>query len=200
MGLVEAARRFDPARGVVFGSYARWWIFSFVWRAEASEAGVNLSSKNQNAFFGMGRAITACEAAGVPPTDEQLAKMLNVSVVSVAWIRPIVMHRPVQIDHPGANKDETWANDRHIFPQLMDTNTPESHIAETHDAAAMRRRIGHALSRLSPKERDVIKRRYLGKDETLQAISADWGLSRERIRQVEMRALGRLRAIMKKAG
>jgi len=200
MGLVEAARRFNPELGFVFGTYAAWWIRAFIWKAEARDRGLNVHSSSQRIFFGIKKAVAKCEREGISPTNEQLAEMLNVTVQAVSWIRPLISFKPVQIDHASPQADETWRNDRVTFPQLMEHATPESKTTEAYDAAVTRKRLEMALRRLTPKERDVIKRRYLGKDETLQEIGNEWGLSRERIRQVEVRALGRLKAMMKKAG
>jgi RNA polymerase sigma factor (sigma-70 family) len=200
MGLVEAARRFDPDLGFVFGTYAAWWIRAFIWKAEARDRGLNVHSSTQRVFFGIKKAITKCEREGIDPTNEQIATMLNVTVQAVSWIRPIVIFKPVQIDHAGPQGDETWGNDRVTFPQLMEHATPESQTTDAFDADVTKKRLELAMRRLTPKERDVIKRRYLGKNETLQAIGDEMGLSRERVRQVEVKAVGRLRAMMKKAG
>lgn len=197
IGLVEAARRYDPSRGT-FGSYAGFWIRAQIYRQCIHDRGLPDSAYGRTLFFGLRKVIRDLEAAGEATTDERVAGLLGIPVEVVADCRPRLMQADTRLDsliHKDTEKPENAANSLNLR-DLVANHNPEDEMTNSHDAAVLTRDIEKHLGKLTPREQDVIRRRFFGKDETLAEIGADMGLSRERVRQVEAIALGKLKKML----
>lgn len=145
-GMVEAARRFNPAVGVRFTTYAGFWIRAMIFQA-----------------------ITKDE-----------------------WSRGFV-----RLDHVCNDAGEEIESDRLDHAELVTEGSQEQEAIANIDGATVDERMGEVLKFLRPRERRVIHMRYLSsRPKTLQDIATQWGLSRERVRQIEEIALRRLKAPM----
>lgn len=188
LGLLQAAQRFEPERGVRFAVYAAWWVRAFVRRyaldnrrivrAPSTRMGRKLASKlpstMQKLRQSRGREVSDAEIAGAldAPVDE-------VSSVRLALSMPDVM-----LDDDGARAGA-----------LVDPNaSPEDEAASRERQRRIEQRIAYALGFLSSREREIVERRYLDDEgATLATLGERLGISRERVRQLEARAREKLR-------
>lgn len=188
IGLIEAARRFDPDRGVRFITYAVWWIRQAIVHALASQAGaVHLSVKQAQKRLKVREKIRQLEqATGGPASLEAVAQALDELPEEVALLR--AAREPFSLDTPLGDEDSLNHLDR-----LTDgrENPAEDNLNRT----AISRQMEMALSRLPKREAEILRMRYgfSGDPMTLQQIGERMGLSRERIRQLEKQALRRLK-------
>lgn len=200
VGLMQAVQQFDPDREVRFGTYATWWIraaiYEYVMRS-ARLVRVGTTAAQKKLFFNLSRMKAAHnELAGgalAPETVESIAKALGVSAEDV-----IEMDRRMSGADQSLNAtlrdegEDTWQDFIVDESPNQETLTAESEELD-HRRALMHR----AMRRLSRRERDILTQRRLREDrKTLQDLSEVYGVSRERIRQIEARALDKLRAEM----
>lgn len=196
IGLIKAVNRFDYRRGFRFSTYACWWIRHHVGRAVADKSRtvrrpVHVIDTAQK----VGRTrYDLWQQLGREPTIEELAESLDVSVDKIrnTWLR--VYGADVSLDEP--------VFDDASVTRLEMTAAPddESPLEEV-DRKAREDGLRRALATLSPQDAQVLRRRFGfegGREWTLQEIANDYGLSRERIRQIEVRAMDRLRRVLAK--
>ena len=198
IGLAQAAARFDPERNVRFSTYASWWIMAeiqdFILR-NSSIVRFATTPMHRSLFFKLRRlrARRAVNADGTLPSDERemLAYELGVPLSEVE-----------RIDASLARGDQSLnaTRDSDEVEQLQDFipdpgPTPEDIVTDTFDGAVRDARLGEALERLTPRERSIIVSRFLeDKRVTLAEIGEEFGVSKERIRQLEGKALAKLHA------
>lgn len=189
VGLLEAARRFDPARGVRFITYADWWIRNAIAHALAQQAGATgLPVKQLGTLLKLAEAYRRyVQTTGAPPSDEELAEELGLEPEEVARLLG-VRRRHLSLDAPlGEDGDAS-------FLDLMRSATLPS-TEKTALKAALAAEMEELLGQLPPREPQGQRLRF-GFDEwplTLQEVGRRLGLSRERVRQLEERAKARLR-------
>lgn len=189
LGLVEAARRFDGSRGTRFSTYAAWWVRALIRRyTMANRRIVKVPSTRAARRLLNSMRTTQRRLAselGQPATREQIATALDVTVEDVAIVETVLSARDVSL---------APAPDGHAFELPSAFATPEE-AASASEAAAMNRRcVRDALDHLEDRERLIIEKRLLEDDrETLAHIGRQLGLSRERVRQLELRARKKLR-------
>lgn len=188
VGLIEAVRRFDPERGIRFVSYAVWWIrqaiLSYISRAALS---FRISPHTANILYRISRAYAKGAHEG-EVSDETLARFAGVSVDELRRALQAVSS-VVSLDHPaheGGEKDL-----KEILNSLTE-EMPDQKVSEQH----LKRKINSLLALLSKAEQTVLRLRFGLDDEnplTLQEIGERLRLSRERIRQLESKALMKVR-------
>ena len=190
LGLMTAARKFDPDRGVKFISYAVWWIRQAVQAAIARHGRPVRVPLNRTADLSrLGRTTTLLkDKLGRMPTTEELARATGLTVEAVRSLSALNTEA-VRLDHPTRDGDSSERIER--FSALDQEGTDSATIAnsQTHDIEA-------ALAALPPRDAKVL-RLYFGLDDgnsrTLEEIGRMMGVTRERIRQLRDRALTRLR-------
>jgi RNA polymerase primary sigma factor len=190
LGLMTAARKFDPDRGVKFISYAVWWIRQAVQAAIARHGRPVRVPLNRTADLSrLGRTTTLLkDRLGRMPTTEELARATGLTVEAVRSLGALNTEA-VRLDHPTRDGDSSERIER--FTALDQEGTDSSAIAnsQTNDIEA-------ALATLPPRDAKVL-RLYFGLDDgnsrTLEEIGRMMGVTRERIRQLRDRALSRLR-------
>lgn len=183
-GLFRAVVRFDPDRGTRFVSYAGHWVFQSVSRALGDSSRLIRLPVHLHQH---GRRVEAARdalwaALRREPTHPEIATSAGVPESAVVAL--LVTSRPVSLDDP-----------RHAEPSrnLLSADEP---MEETIEQADLRRTINDLLADLTERERTVVERRFGlggGEQETLDAIGQDLGVTRERIRQLEEKALAKLR-------
>lgn len=192
LGLIEAARRYDPTRNVKFITYAVWWIRQAIMHALSEQARVvSLPPKVSSVAAKFGREVTElAEHLQRPPTSREIADDLDISeedVEALARLGPsdLSLSEPVGFDEDGPELGETLAQDQ--IPSVDDELIRQ----------ALVERVTAALGELDEKEREVVRLRFGldpgGEPRTLQEIGDRLHLSRERIRQIEARAKEKLR-------
>ncbi|MGL4420813.1 MAG: RNA polymerase sigma factor RpoD/SigA [Gemmataceae bacterium] len=189
-GLMRAVDKYEHRRGFKFGTYATWWIRQGVQRALADHARtVRVPCHQIGLLAKMERLKNEMTAAtGKEPTIEELSKALGVKEEETRSLR-VVGRQPVSLHEPIGGD-----GDRAIEDFLSDTHVPVP--GDKVDALLLRERIHEVLRSLAPREREVIELRFGLKDgtaRTLDEVAKQYGITRERIRQIEARGLGKLR-------
>ena len=189
LGLIKAAERFDYKKGFKFSTYATWWIKQTIIRAIANQSRliripVHMGDKIRN----LKKAIVKLSVdLGHEPSDEQIAKYLNISVKNVKIIKNSIMKDPVSFETP-------VAQDLSLEDYIADTmqNSPHE-VAQNID---FKKDIYKSLDILSDRERFIILNRFgleNRKTMTLEELGKILGFSKERIRQIELEGLKKLR-------
>ena len=189
IGLLQAARRFDPARNVKFISYAVWWIRQGIMQMLAEQSGpTRLPLKQAGLLYKIRRKTEEfTKMHDREPTPKELAAALGVKVREIEEIQRVA-RRPVSLDSPITEDSET---------AYMDLMADEEAPAVDHDLieSSLRREIAALLGNLAPREREVIELRFgiaTGETMTLEEVGNKLRLSRERIRQIEKKAKKKL--------
>ena len=190
LGLMTAARKFDPDRGVKFISYAVWWIRQAVQAAIARHGRPVRVPLNRTADLSrLGRTTTLLkDKLGRIPTTEELARATGLTVEAVRSLGALNTEA-VRLDHPTRDGDNSERIERFAALDQEGTDSPAIANSQTSDIEA-------ALATLPPRDAKVL-RLYFGLDDgnsrTLEEIGRMMGVTRERIRQLRDRALTRLR-------
>jgi RNA polymerase primary sigma factor len=190
IGLIQAARRFDPDKGVKFITYAVWWIRQAIMHALAEQAGtVRLPIKQAGKLYRIGEKYQELkQARGREPTTEELASELDQSAEEIDSIMR-VYRSYLSLDAPITEGDETSYID---LLESKDMPSVEDHLVRS----SLAKEIDHLLKELPVREEQILRMRFgfEGEPMTLEQIGKRIGLSRERIRQIEKKAKRRLRA------
>lgn len=198
IGLMQAASRFDPERDVRFSTYATWWIRSamqdYILR-NWSIVRTGTTAAQKSLFFNLRRlrARLTEESDGRLSQDarERIARELKVATEEVEAMEA----RLFSSDHSlnatlGEDSDDSWQN------FLADTRpTPEETVVERREKGTRNRWLAEAVAELTPREQAIIRQRRLTEEgATLEELGRELGVSKERVRQLEHRALLKLKA------
>lgn len=193
LGLLVAVDRFDPDRKNRLTTYAVWWIRAYIQeyiRRQWSLVRFGTTRAEQRCFYRLRRERQRLERSGGRAEPERLAAVLGVRPDELQAIEFRITRRDQSLDDPAyADTDETRGD------RLPDEAPgPEVTVATRELEELSRVRIRMALMRLDPRERAIIERRYLrGKGMTLKELGRAFGISRERVRQLEARAKEKMR-------
>jgi len=203
VGLMQAVKRFDPERGFRLATYAMWWIRAsiqeFILRSW-SLVKIGTTSDQKKLFFNLRKAknkISAIEDGDLTP--EHLAKLAD--QLGVAESEVVNMNRRLSAPDSSLNAPLRADSESEWQDWLPDeTLDQETRMAETQEVDERRELLNAALGELPEREREIIRARRL-QDEpaTLEELSQKFGISRERVRQIEVRAFDRLQKSMKNA-
>jgi RNA polymerase sigma-32 factor len=200
IGLMEAAKRFDPERNVRFSTYATWWIVAgiqnFILR-NSSIVRAATTPKQRRLFFNL-RRLRARHAArfdGRLSSDdrEMIAERLGATVAEIERMEAHIARSDQSLNTPIGDDEAIEQIDllADIGPNPEDTETSASGRRARSDW------IDKALDRLTSREREIIAQRFLAERRiTLAEIGANFGVSKERIRQIEGRALQKMHATL----
>jgi RNA polymerase sigma-32 factor len=197
VGLMQAAERFEPAREVRFSTYASWWIRSaiqdFILR-NWSIMRIGTTSAQKSLFFNFRRLRARIEGASPDMTKEmtraQIATELKVKMRDVESMEARLNGGDQSLNVTvGADSDDQWLD---LLPD--DRSSPEQVVTGLKDAETRSRWLEAALGELSDREQKIIReRRLVDEGATLEQLGRALGVSKERVRQLEQRALGKLR-------
>jgi RNA polymerase sigma-32 factor len=204
LGLMQAVRKFDPDRGFRLTTYAIWWIRAaiqeYILRTwSLVKLGTNAAQKKL--FFNLRRAkaqIAALSEADLRPDQARLiADRLGVPEDEV-----LSMNRRLAARDASLNQPVSTDGDRQWQDLLEDevTGDPEQRLAETDEWGLRRALLKEALQTLKPRERCILEERRLKEPAvSLEELARDYGVSRERIRQIEVRAFEKIQARIRAA-
>ena len=189
LGLMKAAEKFEPERGFKFSTYATWWIRQAITRAIADQARTIRIPVHMVETINRMRQATnqLVYQNGHEPTPEELAKAMDMSVERVREIQRMAQE-PASLESPVGEEEDSSLGD---FVADENAEAP----GKAADRAMVAQQINQALKSLTPREEKVIRLRFGlddGRPRTLEEVGRDFGVTRERVRQIEAKAIRKL--------
>jgi RNA polymerase sigma-32 factor len=204
VGLMQAVKRFDPERGFRLATYAMWWIKAAIQEyilRSWSLVKMGTTANQKRLFFNLRKAksqIQALDEGDLRPDQvEQIAKKLNVSEEEVVSMNRRLsgdasLNAPIRATEGDSGEWQDWLAD--------DSETQEESLAERDELDQRRAMLSEALGVLDNRERRIFEARRLADDPlTLEQLSEEFDVSRERVRQLEVRAFEKVQKAMLKA-
>jgi len=206
VGLMKAADKFDPDRGVRFSTYAVWWIKASIQDCvlrDFSLVRTGSTSSQKSLFFNMRRVQARIEREAGAPLEthvlhEMIAAELGVPIHDVQMMDGRLSGSDFSLDATQSSEDEgrSWVD-------ALEDDSPQADeiVTNSHDNATLRQWLTSAFSTLSERERFIVRERKLRDDpRTLESLGGELGLSKERVRQLEAAAFGKMRRSLESVG
>ncbi|MFQ5665291.1 MAG: RNA polymerase factor sigma-32 [Candidatus Binatia bacterium] len=196
IGLMEAVKKFDPYRGIRFPSYAVWWVRAYVIRYVINNwrlVKIGTTQAQRKLFFNLQKERERLTAEGFTPGPKLLAQRLDVKESEVVEMEQRLAARDLSVDAPlDAGNDATMLD---LLPSQG--ATVEDQVANAESREVLSQKVKEFGATLTGKDRLIFDRRLMSEEPlTLQEIADRYGISRERVRQVEERIKKKLKAYL----
>jgi RNA polymerase sigma-32 factor len=195
VGLMEAVKNFDPEHGIRFPSYAVWWVRAYIYRYLINNwrlVKIGTTQAQRKLFFNLRKETERLEREGFKPQPLLLAHRMGVRESDVREMQERMGQSEVSLDQPTGGGEDSDTRLLDVIPDAA--HNPETETADREWRDFARDKVKQFADTLTGKERDIFDARLLAEDpETLQVIGARFGISRERVRQIETRLKRRLK-------
>jgi RNA polymerase sigma-32 factor len=201
IGLMQAVKRYDPYRGVKLSSYAAWWIRAYILRFVLNNwrlVKLGTTQAQRKLFFNLRKKRNELQALGIDPTHAEIAKRLDVSESDVAEMDVRLAQSENSLDAPVGDGEGRSVSRIDRMASLGDG--PETQVGDQELQVLLKDKLATFRETLLQKEKElaIFDLRLVADDPwTLQDLGDRFGVSRERVRQLEQRLLGRLRDFLK---
>jgi RNA polymerase sigma-32 factor len=201
VGLMEAVKNFDPEHGIRFPSYAVWWVRAYIYRYLINNwrlVKIGTTQAQRKLFFNLRKETERLEREGFKPQPLLLASRLGVRESDVREMQERMGQSEVSLDSPIGSGD---TNDTRLVDVIPDSGgNPETETADREWRDFAHDKVDEFAKTLEGKELEIFRARLLTEDpETLQEIGAKFGISRERVRQIETRLKRRLKEFIEES-
>ncbi len=195
IGLMQAVKKYDPYRGVKLSSYAAWWIRAYMLRFILNNwrlVKIGTTQAQRKLFFNLQKEKNKLTAMGIEPTPERIAQRLDVSKQDVISMDHRLSAGEVSLDTP-INADDARPTSRiELLPS--DHTRADDALANAQVTEMLSKRIHQLGEKLVDKEKVIFETRLVAEDPlTLQELGDRFGVTRERVRQIEKRLLQKMR-------
>lgn len=195
IGLMQAVKKFDPYKGVKLSSYAAWWIRAYILRFILNNwrlVKLGTTQAQRKLFFNLKKEKSRLSAMGVEPTPERIASRLDVSKRDVMSMDRRLSGGEVSLDAPVGNSEGRPVSRVDLLPSRL--GSIDEILADEEIGGILKDKIHEFGKNLDGKEMVIFRDRLLSEDpRTLQQLGTEFGVSRERVRQIEKRLLQKLR-------
>lgn len=198
IGLMQAVKRYDPYRGVKLSSYAAWWIRAYMLRFILNNwrmVKIGTTQAQRKLFFNLSKEKAKLTAMGIEPSHAEIAKRLNVAESEVTEMDRRLSRSDASLDAPVTEGDDSTTTRLELLPSTNDSPDRLAEDAELH--VLLREKLDVFRRTLSGKDVAIFDKRLVADDPlTLQELGDEFGVSRERVRQLEARLTGKLRTYL----
>jgi RNA polymerase sigma-32 factor len=199
IGLMQAVKRYDPYRGVKLSSYAAWWIRAYMLRFILNNwrmVKIGTTQAQRKLFFNLSKEKARLTAMGIEPTHAEIARRLNVDEKDVIEMDRRLSRGDASLDAAVSESDGKPTTRMELLP--ASSAGPDEAAEGTEIQEIVRERLGEFRKTLSGKDIEIFDKRLVSDEPmTLQQLGDLFGVSRERVRQLEARLTGRLREYLK---
>ncbi|HEX5660409.1 MAG TPA: RNA polymerase factor sigma-32 [Polyangiales bacterium] len=198
IGLMQAVKKYDPYKGVKLSSYAAWWIRAYILRFILNNwrlVKLGTTQAQRKLFFNLSKEKARLSAMGIDPTPETIAKNLDVTVDDVTSMDRRLSAGEASLDAPVAGDESKSQTRVDLMPAVGER--VDQLLADEEVAGLLHDEMQRFGETLKGKERQIFYERLMAEDpRTLQELGTDFGVSRERVRQLEKRLQERLKAYL----
>jgi RNA polymerase sigma-32 factor len=200
IGLMQAVKRYDPYRGVKLSSYAAWWIRAYMLRFILNNwrlVKIGTTQAQRRLFFNLSKEKAKLTAMGIEPTSEEIAKRLNVDESEVVEMDRRLARSDASLDTPVKDGEARSTSRLELLPSTGES--PDSAAENAEIEELLKVELDEFRKTLSGKDIVIFDKRLVADEPlTLQELGDEFGVSRERVRQLESRLTGKLREYLKK--
>lgn len=199
IGLMQAVKKYDPYRGVKLSSYAAWWIRAYMLRFILNNSRLvklGTTQAQRKLFFNLSKEKARLSAMGIEPTDAEIAKRLNVAEAEVAEMDKRLARSDASLDASVGESDGRAVARVELMPSPG--STPDQIAEGAELSELLLDRLDEFRKSLNGKDVIIFDKRLVADEPlTLQELGDEFGVSRERVRQLEARLTGKLRDYLK---